>query len=553
MLLNNIKSILKIKKYIKNYKKYIVLGIWGLIFSALVFLPVPYLTGYVLDNVLIGSKNYNEFFKIIIILAFLYLIKFFISINTKKSFLKVQNWIVNDIRLDILDEILEFPMKKIDNSENGYLLSRINECEGIGNLFSSIFVNNILSIIEALFSIVFMVNISYKLTFIVILILPIYFFTLKKSSNKLSESTIFMFEAQSVLSGKIFEILNGIEEIKILNVKEASLKKFKEKVKSLIITNINFGKRVILFMENTFLINDLSCLLILLFAGIMILQNSLTLGIYLAFIAYMNKLFASVSSLASINLTLQPACVAIERVFEFLETESEKEDNLQKEQLNEEIKNIKIENFDFEYENGKNIIKNLNFEINKGDKILIKGRNGSGKSTLIKSILGLYEPIRGEIYYNDKLFSNLDKKSVRKRIGVVSQNIFLFKGSVLENILYGIDNKDIKDVLEEIEKYDLADYIDTFKNGLDTMILDNGNGISGGQVQIIAFLRAVIRKKDILILDESTSNVDIETKEHLLDSIQKNNMSEIVIIISHDDINLEYVNKILNLQENVLN
>ncbi|WP_157451006.1 ATP-binding cassette domain-containing protein, partial [Clostridium sp. ATCC 25772] len=170
-----------------------------------------------------------------------------------------------------------------------------------------------------------------------------------------------------------------------------------------------------------------------------------------------------------------------------------------------------------------------NFVINKGDRLFIKGENGAGKSTLIKILLGLYDPVEGEIFINNKKYSTIDKRSIRKKIGVVSQSIFLFKGSVLDNILYGNTDKK-EDIIDLIKEYNLEKYINSFDNGLETEISQNGIGISGGQTQIIAFLRAIITYKDIIILDEATSNLDSEIREVVIEILREKNIASMIII-----------------------
>ena len=178
-----------------------------------------------------------------------------------------------------------------------------------------------------------------------------------------------------------------------------------------------------------------------------------------------------------------------------------KDENTGKNQyLNSKIQSIKIENLAFKYnENAKNVLKSFNLEINKGDKVLIRGENGSGKSTFIKLLLGLYSPSKGKISYNNIDSSLINNKSLREKISIVSQNIFLFRGTVLDNILYGQVQKNREDVEILIENLNLREYINRLPKGLDSEISQNTAGISGGQSQVIAFIRAMLSNKDVMI------------------------------------------------------
>ncbi|AKN32075.1 multidrug ABC transporter ATPase [Clostridium carboxidivorans P7] len=541
-------NLLKLNTYIKKCKFNFFAGIVGMIICSIMYTPVPYLMGYVIDKVLIPHKSYMELYKIIAVLILLHVLRYIISIFSKSLFIKVQNSVVNEVRVSMMDKIIDLPMSFLGKKEKGYILSRISECGNIGSLFSPMFVNTFLSIFDFIFALIMMITLSYKLTIIVIIIVPVYFFTVKHSSNQLSESTKLMLETGAVLSGETYEVLNGIEEIKILNGKKVQLKKFKNKLNEMVKSSIKQSKQILFFMENILLVNNLAAILILLFSGIFILNNQLTIGIYTAFIAYMNKIFATTSSFASLGMTVKPVCVSIERTQEFLEMNDENTEKC--EIISENIDSISIENLRFKYEeNGENIIDKLNFKMNKGDKVLIKGENGTGKSTLIKNLLGLYSPTEGEIYINDKKYSLIDKRSIRSKIGVVSQNVFLFRGSILDNILYGQTNKSKEDVVSLIKKYNLEKYIQGFENGLETEINQNGIGISGGQTQIIAFLRATIAKKDVIILDEGTSNMDAETRKIILKILGERDICNILMIISHQEDGMEFVNKTLCLKK----
>ncbi len=207
-----------------------------------------------------------------------------------------------------------------------------------------------------------------------------------------------------------------------------------------------------------------------------------------------------------------------------------------------------MENVTFKYKNNvNNVLDSLNFRINKGEKVLISGENGVGKSTLIKLLSGLYEPIEGRILYNNLDLVTINKESLRERIGIVSQNIFLFKGTVLDNILYGQNEKKREDVEKLIIKLNLEPYISRLPKGLDSEIIQNNNGISGGQAQVIAFIRAIISNKDIIILDEPISNVDAETRNIILSILKESNFDGILIIISHFTEGMEFINKTIEI------
>lgn len=225
-----------------------------------------------------------------------------------------------------------------------------------------------------------------------------------------------------------------------------------------------------------------------------------------------------------------------------------KDENFGKDKiLSEEIKSIKLHNVSFKYDENKIVLDSLNFEMKKGEKVLIKGENGSGKSTLIKLLLGLYNASAGSIFYNNYDVKEINIESLRKRIGIVSQNIFLFRGTVLQNILYGQNEKNRSDAEKVIQELNLEEYVNKMPKGLDTEISQNTAGVSGGQAQIIAFIRAMLNNKDVIILDEPISNVDAETRKIILDILKIRDFDGILIVVSHLTYGMDFINKIIEI------
>lgn len=542
------KLIFKLKNYIKNCRIYFIIGIISTIISSVIYLPIPYLNGYIIDKIILEQKDKKKLYMFITLLAVLFIVKYILSIMSKNFFIKVQYTVVNNVRIDMMNKIIDLPMSFLDMNEKGYILSRISECENLGSLFSPGFINTILSFFEFIFAIVIMFTLSKQLTLLIIILIPIYYLAVKNSSNKLSLSTNLKLETHAILNGETYEILNGLEEIKILNAKSYHINKLKNKLKEVIKNSIKQSKEIIVFMENISLINQFSSILLLLLSGILILNSNLSIGIYTTFLTYMGKVFSTITSFASLNMTIKPACISIKRVMEFLSMEN---DNIGGIPLKDNtIEQIKIKSLSFKYNVETNyIINNFNLDINKGDKILLKGANGTGKSTFIKIILGLYEPQIGNILINGIDYAVLDKKAIRNRIGVISQNIFLFRGSILENIIYGRSGKTKDDVIHLVNKYHLDKYMESFDNGLNTQINQNGSGISGGQIQIIAFLRATLEQKDILVIDEGTSNLDLNTKEIILDILKEQNICDTMILISHQENYSDFITKTISFEK----
>ncbi|MBU3101808.1 MULTISPECIES: ABC transporter ATP-binding protein [Clostridium] len=544
--MGKISSLLKLTPFIKKHKLVFIAGIIGMLLGSVIATPIPYIIGIIMDKVLIAKRGYNQLYYYIGIIAVFYVLRYFISIFSNYMFVKINNLVVNELRCTVMDKVMELPMSYLANTEKGYVQSRIAECSTVGSIFSPSYVGIVLSLTDAVLALVTMFAINYKLSIVILILTPLFFFSSKMSMGNFMKNTKEMLEYNATLNGECFEIINGIEDIKILNGKNNHLRKFNDKLSKLVKSSLKQSKSMIIFMGNITFINNFGSLLVLLIAGILILKGEFTVGLYTSFSLYITKVFSSIQGIGTMGTMIKPVCLSIERVYELLDMDDE---NSGKDQnLNEEIKSIKLENVAFKYKNNiKNVLNDINFEIIKGEKVLIKGENGSGKSTIIKLLLGLYNPVEGRILCNNIDLSMINTKSLRERIGIVSQSIFLFKGTVLANILYGQTKKKLKDVEELIKKLGLQEYINRLPKGLDTEITQNNSGISGGQAQVIAFIRVILSNKDVIILDEPISNVDVETGDLILGILRDKDFDGTLIVVSHVIEGMNFLNRVIEI------
>lgn len=529
--------------YIKKSKRYLIFGIMGILIAPAIVAPVPYFIGNVLDVLVKENVTFSDIKNTLILISAIYFVKFLINMSYQQSFAKLQQKIVNEIRLDMVKSILDAPLSFINKREKGYILSRIGEVQQIGAIFSPTIITNFVGIFEMLFCFMMMMSINVKLTLVALIIVPGYFALSKSISKKITKCTVKMQEDSANLNADMFETLNGIEEVKLLNGKQIQLKKIYFKIQTLIRSAIKQSFSMIVFIQSISFVSDLVTVGILALAGIFIINGEITIGVYTAFSLYIGKLLGVTQSVGTFEITIKPVCATIERAKEFLFSDLETHKGSKK--LNENIHEVFFENVSFGYKGNNIVINEMTQKFIEGDKVLLLGENGSGKTTFVKLLVGLYEPVKGKIFINNQSIDKLCKDDIRKRVGIVSQEVFLFKGSVIENILFGVEGKNRKDVSILLEKFGLTDYMERLPNGLDTQISQNGVGISGGQAQIIAFIRAVIKNKDILILDEATANLDQDTCRKIMSILCNYKLCRMLFVISHQKLDEKVFNKII--------
>ncbi|MDR4286234.1 ABC transporter ATP-binding protein, partial [Bacillus thuringiensis] len=419
------KELLFLYPYLKNTKTLLAFGLIGMVIASLIIAPIPYIIGYIIDKVILLNKSYDQLLKTTLILLLIYCINYLISIGYEYLFTRVQQNVVNEIRLSMISNIIDAPLSYINQKEKGYILSRIAESGNVSALFSPNLLRVFSGIFDFFFALFIMFNLSVKLTGIIVIIIPIYFIISKHSSKMISKSTTNVYESSAVLNAEMYETLNGIEDIKLLNGKNIQTNKIKSKLNNVIKSALKQSLHFIFFMQNLIVTNNFVTVIVLLVSGILILQNQLTIGVYTSFSIYMAKLLATTQALGSLDITLKPVCISIKRIKEFfnLDVENTLGTNIMKEPIN----SIEFKDVCFKYNGNSDLIfDHLNVQIEKGDKLLIDGINGSGKSTFIKLLTGLYQPESGKILINNIDYNLIHKESVRDRIGIVSQNIFLF-------------------------------------------------------------------------------------------------------------------------------
>lgn len=542
------RNLLFLWPYLKQSKYKFMVGIIGMGLSSMLITPIPYLIGYSIDNIILMNKSHFELLKIALLMAAIYIIGYMANVGYSYVFSKVQYEVVNKVRVSTVESVIDAPLAFHNKHDKGYILGRIAESSSLGVLFSPSFLGTLTGVFDFIFSLFVMFKLSSTLTFTTLIIIPLYFIISRHASKKISESTTKVYESSAQLNGEVFETLNGIEEIKLLVGKSTQIQKLNNKLVSMIKSLLKQSLNFVFFVQNIILSNNLVTTFVLFISGILILNNHLTIGIYTSFSLYLSKLLSTTQAFGSIEVTLKPVCVSISRIKGILETE--KENNADAQKLDQGISTIRFNEVSFKYETSDEwIIQNMNFELKTGDRVLLRGLNGSGKTTLIKLITGLYKPLHGQILINEQDYSFLDINSIRNRIGIVSQSVFLFKGTVADNILYGQKDKTIEDIIITAQKYNLMGHLEKFQKGLNTEISQNGFGVSGGQTQVIAFLRAVLAKRDIIILDEATSNLDIDTKDQIAGILNAEQLCNILIMISHQTDQYEFINKVIDLDQ----
>ncbi len=460
--------------------------------------------------------------------------------------------VVNTIKEKLLKHILSLSVRFFDKQGSGKLISRVeSDAQQLYMLFSSVGLNLLWAILNISISLIIMFSINAKLTLYVFSITPIYILVAMTILNKLR--TMYRKERKfySQISGHLGEHIKAIPLLRSLNSIKWSRNKLhqlnqKRWKYSLV---IHAFETVVWFV--LLLIPQLLIALIFYKSATWIKLGTITIGTVWMFIQYLESAIRPIFMISEQIGEIQKSFGAADRIFEILDTTSEVKDPENPQKL--ELKSsIEFKNLSFYYEKEKPIIKNLNFSINRGETVAFVGPTGSGKTTIISLLARFYDPIEGTIQIDGTDLKNFSQDSLRKKIGIVFQDIFLFPGNIRENIR--VFNQEIKEenILDAISTTESEKFINRLAKGLDTIVSEDGSNFSFGERQLLSFSRALAFNPEILIMDEATSSVDPTTEAQIQKSMRELTKGRTSIIIAHRLSTVVEADKIFVLEDGII-
>ncbi len=543
----------EILAYFSHLKKYIIISAFAILASVLLSLPIPYLNMRLVDEVLV-NKNYKSFNIIVFIWgALLFVIPL---INSVKSYyLSIFDMKFDyAIKKDIMQRIIYMPMSFFITNQSGYIQSRIDDDIRTLNTISAGRVLEIFSdCIKLVFGLIMMLSINPKLTIVSLVIVPLTLINNRIFSHRVKKVSKEVSEAWAVQRGNIFETIFGIETVKLFVLETKKLLEYYDKYEAGIRTT---SRKVLTDIVSGYVntaISGLAPLTIWAYGGWLIINNQLTIGEITAFVGYITFVFGPALNLASLKLNIQSAIASWERIKELLNLDNEM---TLANKLPIDIKSGRIvfDNVSYFYEGQEeSVLKNINLQIKAGERVAILGANGSGKSTLAKLLLQLHTGYEGCISIDGQDVSEYNVHSLRRQITVVSQDVFLFNGTILDNIKICNENATDDDVADIINKTNMGELIASLPDGLNTVVSERGQNLSGGQKQMISIARAILKEKNkIIVFDEATSSLDPVVEKVLCINIDNLCKGSTFINIAHRPALLHTVDRIIVLEKGVI-
>lgn len=438
------------------------------------------------------------------------------------------------LMLGYYEHVINLPMNFFGTREVGEVISRFNDASNIRQAISGVALTMMIDVFMVLIGggILYSQSPSlFGLTIIPLVLYGIIVYSFKSSIEKVNRETM---EKNSKLTSYLIESLNGIETIKAFNSeREVNLETEKRFIKLIkaIFKNERINNIQVTFKR---LVESIFAIIVLWIGSTQVLNGSISFGELLTFNALLAYFLDPIQNIINLQPTVQTALVAAERLSEILDLELEKSEQEDKKIKPQSLKgNIEFKNVDFRYGTRNLILKNINITIKKGERIALVGESGSGKTTLAKLLLNFYQCENGEILVNNYNLLDINVEALRDKIAYISQETFLFNGTILENLMLGNPYLTYEEVIEACEKAQIHDFINSLPLRYNTLVEENGSNFSGGQKQRLSIARAILRKPEILIMDEATSNLDSITEKAIERTIHDFSEGMTTIIIAH--------------------
>ena len=452
------------------------------------------------------------------------------------------------IMLGYYNHALILPMKFYSMRDTGEIISRFNDASSIRDIVSEASLTIMMDTIMAVVGAVVLFN-SNRLLFLISVVMLILYgiivFVYNKPIKKINRKIM---EMNSKVTSQFVETINGIETIKAFNQEDNEKEKTDKLYKKFLKKVFNGGVLSLSELTITMFVAVVGELVILWVGVGYVIKGELTLGELITFNALLGYFIEPIKNLINLQPSIQTAVVAADRLGEILDITPEY--NYEHEQLNDKIKfdKISISNLDFRYGTRELVLKDINLEICRGEKIAFVGESGSGKTTLANLLVRLYEQEKGSIKLDSIDIREFSIKQIRDNISYISQNTFLFSGTIRENLLFGNSDVSDDDISQVCKICELEEYINSLPLKFNTRIEENGKNLSGGQKQRLAIARALLKKPEILIMDEATSNLDYVTERSIEKTINNFSKNMTTIIIAHRLSTIKDCDKILVLR-----
>lgn len=551
-----IKLVKRIFSYIIPYWKQMILIFVFIILSSVLGLLPSVLTGRIIDE---GLINRDLKMLITLIIVSLGVTLFANLIRVGESY--INNWIAQHITFDMRNKMYlhlqQMSQKFFTTNNQGDIITRMtSDISGVERVVTNTFTSILSNIITLVIAIVIMFKENYILAAVGVLIIPLFTIPTRWAGKTRWELTQDAQECNDEINGILNETLSvsGQLLVKLFGKEEHEFNRYKKVNYRMIKLNIkeSMAGRWFMVIINTF--SSVGPMLLYLVGGILMMKynSDLSVGDITVLVALLGKMYGPVNSLLNIQVEWIRAMALFSRIFEYFDMPIEIKNKENPIVPKTADGNIEFKDVEFSYNSERKILKKINFSLKSGNSIALVGPSGSGKSTIANLIPRLYDVCKGKITFDGIDIRDIDLKWLRNQIGIVSQETYLFNGTIRENLLYAKPDATDEELLEVCQKANIADFIMNQEKGLDTIVGNRGLKLSGGEKQRLSIARVLLKDPALLIFDEATASLDSISEKKIQDAINPIIDSRTSILIAHRLSTILAADEILVIKDGII-
>ena len=530
------KLLLRLSKEAVRYRLLYVIAIFSTLMLTVINLAAPKalseMTGIVSNGV--DEKGMKRIWILTAVLIGLYLGRILFRFLSNYLAHKAAWYLVGDLRTRTYDKLERMHIGYFHDKQTGDLMSRIvNDTRDFELLYAHMIPETITNIVTFIGVLIMLLTINVKLALITCAPIPLIFISGIIFSKQVRPFFRASQKKMGELNGKLQDNLSGLQEIQSFGREEYETQQVDEKNFEHIRAMLKALKISAIFHPCVEFISSIGTILVVAFGGYLAWKESLRVEDVVAFLLYLGLFYAPITGLANLLENMQQSMAGAERVITILDAPCEIKDKEGALALKDVKGEIRFENVSFSYETGGKILDDISFECEPGKMLALVGPTGVGKTTMTKLISRFYEPTNGRIYIDGHDINDITIESLRQHISPVLQDTFLFNGTIAENIGYAVPDASIDEIIEAAKAANIHKDILKMPDGYDTLVGERGLRLSGGQKQRVAISRAILRKSPIIVLDEATASVDVETEKQIQEAINNITGKRTIVAIAH--------------------
>ena len=520
-----------------------------LVISSFIILVPPFLLAVAVDE-FIPLNNLTGIGILCLVLIGVGITGAFVSYLLKYWTDYIGRVIIREIRLELFIHVNRFSFGFFDETRTGDIISRIiSDSQQVMNFLTNSLINLLRNVVLLIGILLIMITWNIYFFLIVLLLFPLILINLYLYVKKVTPSNRLTMEINSKLTSATHNTLGGLREVK-LYAREEYVGDIFNKLNQEYYDAVKISTKYQAFYQPFIpLIVSLSTSLIILFGGLAIINGPFSIGILIATLGYLAMLIKPLSSITSFVGSANSARIATKRIFAILDKIPKISDHAEAIELKNLDGKIEYKNVNFHYNEKNKILSNINLTIKPGEVVAFVGPSGVGKTTMLHLLPRFYDVVDGEICIDDINIKHIKLNSLRKKVGISMQDIFLFDGSIRENIVFGREDATIEQIQNAARIAQLDEFISSLPDNYDTIIGERGVKLSGGQAQRLTLARVLVTDPKILILDEPTANVDADTDERLINAVKRAMKGRSTLIIAHRLWTIYHADKIVVLRD----